>query len=67
MKIGMFKKFFTAKINSISTRMKICRGMTSIVSTFAIGCTLNKITSNNLVKSVISCICIVLDAIWLFR
>ena len=67
MKTGMFKKFFTAKSNSISTRMKICRGMTSIASTFAIGCALNKITSNNLLKSAISCICIVLDAIWLFR
>lgn len=67
MKTGMFKKFFTAKNNSISIGMKICRGITSVVSTFAIGCALNKITSNNLVKSTISCICIILDAIWVFK
>lgn len=67
MKTGMFKKFFTAKNNSISTGMKICRGVASIASTFAIGYTLNKITSNSLIKSAISCICIILDAIWLFK
>ena len=67
MKTSMFKKFFTAKNNSISTRMKFCRGIASIASTFAIGYTLNKTTSNNLIKSAISCIYIILDAIWLFK